>query len=705
LLIKFLGLLLLVIVPISALGSTVNYQRYGHQLKSLVQAQQQAWTAARRDNLTITLVQEAERLEALGQDSEIPRRLQEGLTESATTAAAASRWQDAGIEGAFRYLFINSDAGLALSAYRQQFPNRTFTLLARADGALLAVTTPRWSEFDLTKFAWWPRAPLRDQVVIAGPQTIPGLDGNLLVILVPVGASTPGAPETGRLVVGLNFAAVVDPILTQVPSGETAWLAGADGTVLDTTAPGPPHLPAAWQATFTGPDGGGGEVPVGNAGQAADMLLAYAPLRSNLGYAQNDRAAIVAVNRLGWILVRSAPQSVAYAGLSDQLTLVASAVIVIFTTLLIMLLIIVRFLLLRPIRRLEQTMQAVAAGDLNARVPVRSQDELGRLGESFNRMVGELDALLRERIRRQQEQQGVGVQLQRSAVGLQSSAAQQDAVTTQQAEALAAIAATFAALSQSAGRIAEYGAQIAAAANVLQSEHQAGHAALAQTQTILDALRADSQSLDTIAEGLVRSSQAISTVIEQLNAIADETKLLALNATIEAAGAGPQGRRFAVIAAQVQSLADQSNESAEAAQTSLSEVKISIDQVVAAIQRELTAIAEGVRQSARLDLLMLTISDTIGQLHHSVDVIAQDSRQQKEGSQTAAASVEALAAAGKELAAQSASIHQEAIHLRALADRLYIQPADAGAPASLVRYIPPAETEADGAASPARSIA
>lgn len=43
--------------------------------------------------------------------------------------------------------------------------------------------------------------------------------------------------------------------------------------------------------------------------------------------------------------------------------------------------------IVRPIRELESSMTKVEAGDFETRAPVRSQDELGRLAESFNRMV------------------------------------------------------------------------------------------------------------------------------------------------------------------------------------------------------------------------------------------------------------------------------------------------------------------------------
>ena len=54
--------------------------------------------------------------------------------------------------------------------------------------------------------------------------------------------------------------------------------------------------------------------------------------------------------------------------------------------------------IVRPIRELEASMTRVEAGDLETRAPVRSQDELGRLAKSFNRMVEGVrrEALIRD---------------------------------------------------------------------------------------------------------------------------------------------------------------------------------------------------------------------------------------------------------------------------------------------------------------------
>lgn len=59
------------------------------------------------------------------------------------------------------------------------------------------------------------------------------------------------------------------------------------------------------------------------------------------------------------------------------------------------------------------------------------------------------------------------------------------------------------------------------------------------------------------------SAQKIKEATALITNIAEETNLLSLNASIEAARAGEQGRGFAVVAAQIQKLAEQSNESAK----------------------------------------------------------------------------------------------------------------------------------------------
>ena len=74
----------------------------------------------------------------------------------------------------------------------------------------------------------------------------------------------------------------------------------------------------------------------------------------------------------------------------------------------------------------------------------------------------------------------------------------------------------------------------------------------------VDAVHIIYKQTNTTNESAMKIQEAINLITD----IAEETNLLSLNASIEAARAGEQGRGFAVVAAQIQKLAEQSNESA-----------------------------------------------------------------------------------------------------------------------------------------------
>ncbi len=692
LLLKFLLLLLLVIVPISALVGIFNYQQAGGLLKDKVQNDQRLWVVSQRDALAAELIQEGERLEELGNVDLVHSSLQFASASGDIITDTAALWQSSDENGVLRYSYVSNHVSQSLSDYRQRFPNRAFALLASPSGALVGVTTLRWPEYNLRKFAWWPHTSSPTAIAMpisyTDPQNIANVGDNLILIIVAVPDPQQAGRAAGYLVIGLSTEQIATPILTSgdLAVGERTWLVNKDGAALalyeitNQTAGRAPQistsssvksLPQSWfDQIKNNPTATGSSFEAKQDGGNESSVFSYAQLQRSVGYAQNDPAVIEAVNQLDWEVVRSAPQSIAYATLNSQLITLVAGTALTFIAIFVVVLLTVGFLLLRPIRYMDRAMGEVAHGDFSARVPGGGGDELGRLGQRFNQMIGDLDTLLQERERNQREQQLVSERLQSSASELQGSVAQQKEFAVQQATALAEISATFGQLSRSATRIAQSSQQVAEAADVLKDEQHEGDLALQQTQAVLGRLREDSESLEVIADSLTRSSTAISNVMEELNNIADETKLLALNAAIEAGGAGAAGLRFAVIASEVQALADQSNTASEAAQQSLTEVQENISVAVASIQRELQAIGEGVQHSARLESLMHTISDTITKLNQSAGIIQQDTKQQREGSINAAGTIESLASASQQLAQRSTVITNEAVELSSLAKRL-----------------------------------
>ncbi|WP_439096837.1 methyl-accepting chemotaxis protein [Bacillus massiliigorillae] len=87
-----------------------------------------------------------------------------------------------------------------------------------------------------------------------------------------------------------------------------------------------------------------------------------------------------------------------------------------------------------------------------------------------------------------------------------------------------------------------------------------------KTNEMLDALGNYKLELSKMNEtilGMHAHSKAVTSVVELIRRIAEQTKLLSLNATIEAARAGESGRGFSVVAGEVRKLAEQSTTATE----------------------------------------------------------------------------------------------------------------------------------------------
>mgnify|MGYP001075424642 CR=1 FL=1 len=130
---------------------------------------------------------------------------------------------------------------------------------------------------------------------------------------------------------------------------------------------------------------------------------------------------------------------------------------------------------------------------------------------------------------------------------------------------------------------------------------------------------------------LAEQASDVSVILEVIRTIAEQTNLLALNAAIEAARAGEHGRGFAVVADEVRSLAQKTQESVKNTQvtlTSLQDESAKANQVMHEGQQQ---VCQGVEIVADSNQILQSIS---GQAAEISDKNAQIAVAVEEHSQT-----------------------------------------------------------------------
>lgn len=149
------------------------------------------------------------------------------------------------------------------------------------------------------------------------------------------------------------------------------------------------------------------------------------------------------------------------------------------------------------------------------------------------------------------------------------------------------------------------------------------------------------------------SSQKIREATRLISSIAEETNLLSLNASIEAARAGEQGRSFAVVANQIQKLADQSNASADAIDTIINALINDSNEAVETMEKVREIINDQSRNVIATEEIVGRVMDGIEESIRGIEAIENRTIELNEARSTIVEVVQGLSAVAEENAAST----------------------------------------------------
>ncbi|MBF0220434.1 MAG: HAMP domain-containing protein [Gammaproteobacteria bacterium] len=317
----------------------------------------------------------------------------------------------------------------------------------------------------------------------------------------------------------------------------------------------------------------------------------------------------------------------------------------------------------RPLNELSQTMRIIANGDLNVKVTVTHNDEVGHLQLSVTKMVEQLHDIFGNINDNSRSLNSSSAHMAEISYGLNQIAQQ----TVTKANTVVTDAE---AMNLNMNSVATAMSEAVINMEAVSSAAQSISANIITLSKDIDTAKEDSQNAFALANEanevvskLGQSAQEIGMVIATISAISEKTNLLALNATIEAARAGDKGKGFAVVASEIKELATQTavattviaaklasiQSSTATTVQGISEITLATDKVnnvvatiTAAMERQSTAtnqISKNVRQaslglkeincnvsdaslaSSRVSAEMVAINDAAATIHNSSQTI------------------------------------------------------------------------------------
>lgn len=265
--------------------------------------------------------------------------------------------------------------------------------------------------------------------------------------------------------------------------------------------------------------------------------------------------------------------------------------------------------IVQPSRHLIESISRISEGKLGNDISIRRDDELGQLASASRRLQAFLVDL-------SDKLDVVDGDLRSASNELANSSDEMVRKIGTANDSTDHIASAMTEMSATAQEVAGHAASAANLAQEADTAAKDGVNTMSSAQASITQLAAQIADTVEVVKRLEDDTSNVGTVLSVIRGIAEQTNLLALNAAIEAARAGEQGRGFAVVADEVRSLAQKTQQSTAEIEDIIESVQTGAKNTAAVMNAssEVTASSADMfnQASNKLDVISSSISQING---------------------------------------------------------------------------------------------